>query len=121
NLPLLSVFTGFLASPLLGATLGAYEIWRDTSKRKYTMMSHELVASFTHQQIRLAEIAADIAAAQALLHEALDLVRAGGPISTDSYYRARLYYASVARFCIQAIERLYTNSGGNANFAENPM
>jgi 3-hydroxy-9,10-secoandrosta-1,3,5(10)-triene-9,17-dione monooxygenase len=121
NLPLLSVFPVFLAAPLLGATLGAYETWRDSSRSRYTRMSHELVASFTHQQIRLAEIAADIAAARALLREVLDMVRAGGPISSDCYNRTRLYYAAIARLCIQAIERLYNNSGGSANYDTNPL
>jgi 3-hydroxy-9,10-secoandrosta-1,3,5(10)-triene-9,17-dione monooxygenase len=84
-------------------------------------MTHELVVAFTHQQIRLAEIAADLAAAQGLLREALDLVRAGGPLSSDNYNRARLYYATIGRLCTNAIERLYTNSGGGANFDTNPL
>lgn len=121
NLPLLATFPVFLAAPLLGATLGAYETWRDSSRSRYTRMSHELVAAFTHQQIRLAEIAADIAAAQSLLHETLDIVRAGGPLSPDHYNRVRLYYATCGRYCIQAVERLYTNSGGSANYDTNPM
>ena len=121
NLPLLSVFPVFLAAPLMGTTLVAYETWRDTSRSKYTRMSNELVATFTHQQIRLAEIAMDIAAAQALLREALGMIRAGGLASADRYNRARLYYPAMARLCIQAVERLYTNSGGSANYNTNPM
>lgn len=121
NLPLLAVFPVFLAAPLLGTTLAAYETWRDTSRSKYTRTSNELVATFTHQQIRLAEIAIDIAAAQALLREALDTIRAGGIASAERYTRVRLYYTAIARLCIQAVERLYTNSGGSANYDTNPM
>ncbi|MBV9230642.1 MAG: acyl-CoA dehydrogenase family protein [Chloroflexi bacterium] len=121
NLPLLATFPVFLAAPLLGATLGAYETWRDTSRNRYTRMSHELVAAFSHQQIRLAEIAAEIAAAQSLLHETLDIIRTGGPLTPDRYNRVRLYYVACARFCIQAIERLYTNSGGSANYETNSL
>lgn len=121
NLQLLSAFPVALASPLLGATLGAYETWRDTGRDRYTRMSHELVAAFPHQQIRLAEIAADIAAAQALLREAIDIVRAGGPLSLERYNRARLYHTAIGRLCTNAIERLYTNSGGGANFDTNPL
>ena len=84
-------------------------------------MSHELVAAFTHQQIRLAEVAADIAAARALLREALDLIRAGGPVSPDCYNRIRLYYVASARLCMPAVERLFTNSGGGANYDTNPL
>lgn len=121
HLPLLSVFPVFVAAPLLGTTLAAYETWRDTSRSKYTRMSNELVAAFSHQQIRLAEIAMDIAAADALLRETLDMIRAGRLASPERYNRARLSYAALARLCLQAVERLYTNSGGSANYDTNPM
>ncbi len=121
NLPILSAFPLALASPLLGATMGAYETWRDTSRSKYTGMGNELVTAFTHQQIRLAEMAADIAAAQALCREAIDMIRAGGPVSADCYNRVRLYHAVIARFCTHTVEHLYSNSGGGANFNTNPM
>jgi 3-hydroxy-9,10-secoandrosta-1,3,5(10)-triene-9,17-dione monooxygenase len=121
NLPLLATFPIALASPMLGATIGAYETWRDTSRSRYTRMSHELVAAFSHQQIRLAEIAATIAMAQALLREALDIVRAGGPLALDPYNRIRLYYTSIGRLCTNAMEQLYINSGGSANFDTNPL
>jgi len=121
NLPLLATFPIALASPMLGATIGAYETWRATSRSRYTRLSHELVAAFPHQQIRLAEIAATIAMAQALLREALDIVRAGGPLALDRYNRVRLYYTSIGRLCTNAMEQLYTNSGGGANFDTNPL
>ncbi|MGH2478347.1 MAG: acyl-CoA dehydrogenase family protein, partial [Ktedonobacteraceae bacterium] len=108
TLPFLSVFIVFLSVPLLGTTLAAYESWRDASRSKYTMLSHEAVASFTHQQIRFAEITADIAAAQALLKEALSLLHTDGQLSLENYNRINLYHAAIGRFCLRAVEQLYT-------------
>ncbi len=121
SLPFLNVFIVFLSTPLLGITIAAYESWRDASRTKYTRLNHDLIASFTHQQIRFAEITADIAAARALLKEALSMLHTGGQISVESYNRINLYHAAIGRFCLRAIEQLYANSGGRANFNTHPM
>lgn len=121
KLPFLNVFIVFLSTPLLGITIAAYEGWRDAIRTKYTMLNHDLIASFTHQQIRFAEITADIAAARALLKEALALIHNGGQVSAESYNQINLYHAAIGRFCLRAIEQLYTNSGGRANFSTHSM
>ena len=121
RLPLIPFFTIFLAAPILGATIGAYEFWRERSRTKFTGLSNERVTEFTHQQIRFAETAVDIAASQALLNEAINRVDSGEPFTTESYNRLRLYYAAISRFCVQAVERLYATSGGATNYSVNPL
>src|SRR5207302_137407 len=56
-----------LVAPLLGATIGAYETWREASRNKFTAYSRDQMASFSHVQIRLAEIEAEIQAASFFL------------------------------------------------------
>lgn len=119
--PLLSMFPIILSALLLGTTQRAYETWRETSRSKPTAFTNEQVASFTHQQIRLAEIAMDIEAAQALHHKALDSLLAAEPVSPDRHNWIRVACATTTRLCIRAIEDIYTHSGAGANYSTNPL
>lgn len=121
QLPLSSAFASALASPILGATIGAYETWRNLSHSKSTTYSREPVASFTHQQIRLAEISAQIDSAYLLLKRALDVLSRGGAVTLKESVRNHRDYAYVAHLCVQATERLFLASGGGANYESNPM
>jgi len=119
--PLLSMFPHILSALLLGTTQRAYEIWRDTNRSKSTAFTNEQVASFTHQQIRLAEIAMDLEAAQSLHRKALDMLLADERVTPDRHTHIRVSCAATARLCVQAIERIYTNSGAGANYNTNPL
>ena len=119
--PLISMVPVILSTLLLGTTQRAYETLRDTHRSRSTAFTNEQVAGFTHQQIRLAEIAMDIEAAQALHRKALDILLADEPISLDRHNRIRIAGAATARLCVQAIERIYTNSGASANYNTNPL
>ncbi|MBV8882714.1 MAG: flavin-dependent monooxygenase [Chroococcidiopsidaceae cyanobacterium CP_BM_RX_35] len=121
QLPLFSAFPSALASPILGATIGAYETWRNLSHNKSTMYSREQVASLTHQQIRLAEVSAQIDSAYLLLKRPLDVLSRGGAVTLEERVRNRRDYAYVAHLCVQATERLFLASGGSANYESNPM
>jgi 3-hydroxy-9,10-secoandrosta-1,3,5(10)-triene-9,17-dione monooxygenase len=119
--PLLSMFPIILSALLLGTTQRAYETWRDTSRSKSTAFTNEQVAAFTHQQIRLAEIAMDIEAAQALHRKALDILLAAEAVSPDRHNWIRVACATTARLCVRAIEDIYTHSGASANYSANPL
>ncbi len=121
TLPLLSAFPTALTAPILGATQGAYETWCQTIKNKFTGLSHEQVVVLPQQQIRLAEIAAELDSAEQLLRRNLNVIRNGGPLEPALYARNRRDYAYLARLCIEVVERLYVNSGGGANYEANPM
>ena len=66
--PLFAAMPVSLSSALLGASIGAYELWRDTMKSKVSKGTIK-VADFTHQQIRLTEVSAILTAAEALLEK----------------------------------------------------
>lgn len=121
NLPAIAAFPAALTAPLLGATRGAYETWRETSRTKVTMHSREQVAALSHQQIRLAETAAEIDAAELLLRRALDVLRPGGPLTLEQRVRNRRDYAYGATLCVRAVERLFLASGGGAHYDTHPL
>lgn len=109
------------AVPVLGATMGAYEIWREGLRSKVTAYMREKVAELTHVQIRVAEVAAKIDAAELLLRRALDVIRPGTPLDREDVARSHRDYAYIARLCVEAMEQIYIASGASANFETNPL
>ncbi|WP_437671595.1 acyl-CoA dehydrogenase family protein [Sorangium sp. So ce131] len=121
RLPMITGLAASLVASILGASQGAYQRWRAATRDRCTMYSREQVASLSHQQIRLAEIAAEIDAAELLFRRALDTVRSGAPLSMEQRVRIRRDYAYSATLCARAVERLYNASGGGANYESNPL
>jgi 3-hydroxy-9,10-secoandrosta-1,3,5(10)-triene-9,17-dione monooxygenase len=119
--PLLSTFPIILSALVLGATQRAYETMRDMLRSRSTSFTNEPVAAFTHQHIRLAEIATDLEAARALHRSALGILLSDEPVTSDRHNRIRVACAAVARLCVRAIEHIYTNSGGSAIYDTNPL
>src|SRR5262249_8449420 len=111
---------GFVA-PILGATIGAYECWRDASSKKLTAFTGEQVASLSHAQIRLAEIEAAIQAARLFLQESLSVITPGCPISLEQRFRSARNIAYISRLCVETIEHIFLASGGSANYESNPL
>ena len=120
NAGALRLLSGFVA-PILGATIGAYEIWRDASSKKFTTFTGEQVASLSHVQIRLAEIEAEIQTACLLLQKILDVATPDHPISVEQSFRSSRDAAYIAKLCVEAIERIFLASGGSANYESNPL
>lgn len=121
SLPLIVTLPDALTASVLGATMGAYETWRDGLRTKITSFSQEKVIELTHIQIRVAEVAAKIDAAELLLRRVLDVMRSGIPMSPEIVTRSRRDHAYVVRLCVEAIEQLYLASGGSANYESNPL
>jgi 3-hydroxy-9,10-secoandrosta-1,3,5(10)-triene-9,17-dione monooxygenase len=119
--PLLSTFPIILSALVLGTTQRAYATMRDMLRSRSTSFTNEPVAAFTHQHIRLAEIATDLEAAQALHRSALGILLADEPVTPDRHNRIRVACAAVARLCVRANEHIYTNSGGSAIYDTNPL
>jgi 3-hydroxy-9,10-secoandrosta-1,3,5(10)-triene-9,17-dione monooxygenase len=101
-------------APILGAARGAYERWRAVTRDRYTMFGRENVAVLSHQQIRMAEVSAELDAAELLFRRALETIRPGGSIPMEQRVRIRRDYAYAATLCVRAVERLFNASGGGA-------
>jgi 3-hydroxy-9,10-secoandrosta-1,3,5(10)-triene-9,17-dione monooxygenase len=121
RLPMLMPMAASLVAPVLGAAKGAYERWRAVTRDRYTMYSRESVATLPHQQIRMAEVAAELDAADLLFRRALSAIRPGGSLAMETRVRIRRDYAYIATQCVRAVERIYSASGGGANFDSNPL
>ncbi|WP_437756806.1 acyl-CoA dehydrogenase family protein [Sorangium sp. So ce1389] len=121
RLPFIAALAPSLIATIVGASQGAYQRWRAATRDRCTMYSREQVASLSHQQIRLAEISAEIDAAELMLRRSLDTLRPGGPLSMEQRVRIRRDYAYSAVLCVRAVERIYNASGGGANYESNPI
>ncbi|WP_428911527.1 acyl-CoA dehydrogenase family protein [Niallia sp. Krafla_26] len=118
--PLYAAMPVCLTSALLGASIGAYEFWRDGLRSKVSTRGAK-VAHFTHTQIRLAEVSAQLAAAEALLEKSVERLGTGEPIDTHEKLRIRRNYGYVARMCNQAVKTIVDNSGAGIVYEGHPM
>ena len=109
-----------LTSALLGASIGAYETWRDNIKSKLNVR-HSKVADFTHSQIRVAEISATLAAAEALMEKTVNRLSTGEPIDTYEKLKLRRNYGFIARLCNQAVKTIVDHSGAGIVYEGNPL
>ncbi|WP_437806493.1 acyl-CoA dehydrogenase family protein [Sorangium sp. So ce1078] len=121
RLPVITALASSLVASILGTSQGAYRRWCAATRDRCTMYSREQVASLSHQQIRLAEIAVEIDAAELVFRRALDTVRSGGPLSTEQRVRTRRDYAYSAVLCLRAVERIFNASGGGAHYESSPI
>jgi 3-hydroxy-9,10-secoandrosta-1,3,5(10)-triene-9,17-dione monooxygenase len=110
-----------LVVPLLGATIGAYEIWRNACRNKVISFSSEQVAAFSHVQIRVAKIEAEIQAARLFLQHCLDVLNSGHSISLEQRFRFLRDYAYIAQVCVQAMEQIFLAGGASASLESNPL
>ncbi len=95
--PLYAAMPVCLTSALLGASIGAYELWRDTLKNKVSARNSK-VADFTHTQIRVAEVSAQLAAAEALAGKNSEWLSTGEPIDTYEKLSIRRNFGYIARY-----------------------
>ena len=118
--PLYAAMPVCLSSALLGASIGAYEFWRDGLKNKMSTRGAK-VADFTHTQIRMSEVSAQLAAAEALLEKTVERLGTGEPIDTHEKLRIRRNYGYVAKMCNQAVKTIVDNSGAGIVYEGHPM
>ena len=118
--PLYAAMPVCLTSALLGASIGAYEFWRDGLKNKMSTRGAK-VSDFTHTQIRISEVSAQLAAAEALLEKTVERLGIGEPIDTHEKLRIRRNYGYVARMSNQAVKTIVDNSGAGIVYEGHPM
>jgi 3-hydroxy-9,10-secoandrosta-1,3,5(10)-triene-9,17-dione monooxygenase len=119
--PLLALFATALTAPIVGATMGAYETWRETMRTKSTRITGIPLTAFTHVQIRLAETEAEISAAYSFLRGIVEVGSTDGQITLEQRARNHRNFGYLTQLCLRAIERIYLSSGGNANYENNPL
>lgn len=119
--PLMALFPLALTSPILGATMGAYELWRENNRTRATRITGLQLSTFSHQQIRIAETEGEITAAHSFLRRTLDVVHSDQPLTLEQRIQNHRDYAYLTQLCLRAIERIFLTSGGTANYESNPL
>jgi 3-hydroxy-9,10-secoandrosta-1,3,5(10)-triene-9,17-dione monooxygenase len=107
--------------PMLGAALGAYEMFREWTKSRSAGRGGAALAELTSIQVRLARAAADLDAAELLVRRALDVAQAPVPPSLNARARTMRDCVRVAEFCVGVIDTLMAMSGTAGFAASHPI
>jgi resorcinol 4-hydroxylase (FADH2) len=127
--PPLMLGASMLASTAIGAAKGALDAYVEGTSGRKTRGAlaggNLLMAEFATVQLRLAEAAAAVEAAQLILltdmREAARKLRAGEDITVADRIRARRNQAYVTRLAVQAVEGLNASTGGAGLHLSNPI
>jgi alkylation response protein AidB-like acyl-CoA dehydrogenase len=129
RLPLLMVGASILASTAIGAAKGALEAVVEATTVRKTRGApaggNLRMAEFATVQLRVAEAAASVEAAELILltdmRMALQKLRAGGEITVADRIRSRRNQAYVTKLTLQAAEALNAATGGYGLHLSNPV
>jgi 3-hydroxy-9,10-secoandrosta-1,3,5(10)-triene-9,17-dione monooxygenase len=120
--PFIAVHSYALLGPVLGLARGAYAEFVQWTKRRYLTYTQLAIAQHVPVQIRIAEIAAQIDAAELLARRAFALARAdyaGMSLQTRTLLRRDFTYA--ARSLRDVMEELIKISGSSGLLDDNPV
>jgi alkylation response protein AidB-like acyl-CoA dehydrogenase len=129
RLPLLMVGASMLASTAIGAAKGALDAFVETTtgrKTRGALAGGNLrMAEFATVQLRVAEAAASVEAAELILltdmRTGLQKLRAGGEITVAERIRSRRNQAYATKLALQATEALNAATGGYGLHLSNPV
>ena len=129
RLPLLMVGASMLASTAIGTAKGALDAFIDATtgrKTRGALAGGNLrMAEFATVQLRVAEAAASVEAAELILltdmRNALAKLRAGQEITVSDRIRSRRNQAYVTKLALQAAEALNAATGGWGLHLSNPV
>lgn len=122
--PLLSLFPFTLVSPAIGMAQGAVEEFAAQLLQRSGPTGVRLAESAA-AQLRLAESAAEVDAARAVLRtncrEILGRAAAGETPSLLDRARYRRDHGFIATLCVRSVDRLFEAAGGHALYDSNPL
>jgi alkylation response protein AidB-like acyl-CoA dehydrogenase len=126
--PFLAVVPTCLVSPPIGMARGALQVFVDQVSGRTTRGAvaggNNSMAGFATVQMRVAEAAACIDAAELMIHrdlkETVEAARAGGA-SLDLRLRNRRDHAFSMRLLVQAVDALFTAAGGSGLGLRHPL
>jgi len=125
RVPFASALALVLAGPAIGIARGALESWTARTRERQLAYSGAKQAAQAPAQIRLAEAAAEIDAAEAMLFGACARVTAAAEarreVSLEERARLRRDTAFAVRLCTRAVDRLFEAAGAHALFDASPL
>lgn len=121
NVPMITTSPHALAAPALGIARAAWNDWLQWTSSRTTIGSGESVAEHATTQIRLAEVEAEIDAAELLIRRNLAVLE--GDVEIDMALRARSYagYAFAIQSLKHAVEALVSASGARGMIETNAL
>jgi 3-hydroxy-9,10-secoandrosta-1,3,5(10)-triene-9,17-dione monooxygenase len=120
--PFIAVHTYALLGPALGAARGAYDDFVQWTKQRYLTYTQLNIAQHVPVQIRIAEIGAQIDAAELLARRCFATARAdytGMSIETRTLLRRDFTYAM--KMLVEAMDALVKISGSSGLLDDNPV
>ncbi|HLY47251.1 MAG TPA: acyl-CoA dehydrogenase family protein [Stellaceae bacterium] len=129
RIPLLMLGASMLASTAIGAAKGALDAFLEMTSGRTTRGALAggglRMVEFATVQLRLAEAAASVEAAELILltdmRGAMEKLRRGDEITIADRIRARRNQAYATRLAVQAVEALNASTGGYGLHLENPV
>jgi 3-hydroxy-9,10-secoandrosta-1,3,5(10)-triene-9,17-dione monooxygenase len=120
--PFIAVHSYALLAPVLGLARGGYAEFTEWTRKRYLTYTQLNIAQHVPVQIRIAEIAAQIDAAELLARRAFTLARAdytGMSLETRTLLRRDFTYA--VRMLREALDDLVKISGSSGLLDDNPI
>jgi alkylation response protein AidB-like acyl-CoA dehydrogenase len=125
RLPLISINPYAILAPVLGIAEGALEATLAGARARRLVTTGASAAEQQVVQLRIAEAAAEIDAARALIlgdcREAMATVERGEPLSKDLRIRIRRNQAFATRLLVAAVDRLFVVAGGRGIYLDHAM
>jgi 3-hydroxy-9,10-secoandrosta-1,3,5(10)-triene-9,17-dione monooxygenase len=125
RLPVLALFPYVIGSAVLGIAKGAYETYLESARRRAATYSGAKVSGYAAVQMKVAEAAASIDAAELIMRrncdEVMGIVEGGNLPTIEERVRYRRDGAFAASLCVRAVDRLIEASGGRGFYDANPM
>jgi alkylation response protein AidB-like acyl-CoA dehydrogenase len=108
-------------APALGAARGALAEWLAGSRGRTISATGQAVSEAAQMQIRMAQVEADLDAAELIQSRNLDLIRDGPPIDMETRSRILASSAHSMRLICRAIDVLFHGSGSPGMREESPI
>lgn len=127
--PMLAVVPLCLVAPALGMARGALKAFIDQAGTRTTRGAvaggNNKMAEFATVQMRVAEAAASIDAAQLMIHrdvrETSEIVHGGKTVDVDIRMRNRLTHTFATKLLVQAVDAVFLAMGGSALGMQHPV
>ncbi len=125
RLPLIAINPYAILAPMLGIAEGALEQTLDGVNSRRLVKVAGTAAEQQVVQLRIAEAAAEIDAARALIladcRESMDCVASGRPLPVALRIRVRRNHGFAAKLLMSAVDRLFTTAGGRGIYLDHYM
>ncbi len=125
KLPFGQVFVRAVSTSAIGAALGALEVYRGYTAKRYATSDGSKVAEDPTAQVLCARGVTTLDEVRAILRrnfdEMMECVRAGEKIPVERRVQYRYESARAVVRCVEVVDSLFTASGGRALFDGHPI